>query len=458
MQYSNIPTKFLVPFAQNDSAKVEVPVTTATAGRASQSLGFPPITGQPPEAGGLPPQLEDFNGAINQIARVTWWAQLGGQWAFDSTFANDSNIGGYPSGAIVLSADRSGTWLSLDDNNTRNPDSDGTGWAPLSNYGVLVLSSVTGGTVTPIPYQAMRRRISISGALSSNLVVVLPNWVYSWDITNNTTGAFAVTVKTGAGAGVVIPQNGVPTPISGDGTNIVQTSSNIGPATTPTQAMQFGQAVGRLVASTLFTASGTWTANAATKSIRVRMVGGGGAGGSAFVNNNDFVSMGGGGGGGAFLEAYWTGGFGTTQPVTVGAGGTFSSLGGGNPGTASSFGSLATAPGGEGGQSNQVPATQAFGLAGQGSGGGLATTTGAAWATPSTGQAGRIGQSFGNIPIGGGGGSSPYGSGPQESFGTNGAIPVNGAGGGGASNGPNGAAVKTGGNGASGLVIIEEYA
>ncbi|WP_436632525.1 hypothetical protein, partial [Lactobacillus acidophilus] len=80
---TNQPAKFLVPFAQNDSSRVELPVTTSDATRASQSLGFPPATMQPPEAGGVPPQGEDFNGALNQIARIAWWMMLGGRFSFD---------------------------------------------------------------------------------------------------------------------------------------------------------------------------------------------------------------------------------------------------------------------------------------------------------------------------------------------------------------------------------------
>lgn len=458
MQSTNLPSKFLVPFATNDSARVEVPVTTSAVGRASQSLGFPPITGQPPEAGGQPPQLEDFNGALNQASRVAWWSMLGGLWAYDATFATDTNINGYPNGAVLASADRTSAWLSQTDNNTANPDTVGTNWAPAWAYGASALSGLTGGTMTLTPAQAMKRRVTLGGALTSNLVVVVPAWVYNWTFVNTTTGAFTVTVKTASGSGAVVPQNGAPTPLLGDGTNISAPANNVPAATTSTQAMQLGQATGRLVASTLYTANATWTPNALTKAIRVRMCGGGGAGGSAPVNGASTASTGGGGGAGSYLEAFFTSGIASPQAVAVGSGGTFNAGGTGGTGGTSSLGALATAPGGLGGVTGQTSTTTAFALYGGGGAGGLATVSGAVWSILNFGQAGGVGTIYSGAPVGGYGASGPFGSGPQTGTGTNGSAGSGyGAGGSGGSNGPSGAAVKTGGNGTGGCVIIEEY-
>lgn len=254
MQSTNLPSKYLVPFAANDSAKVELPVTTSTVGRASLSLGFPPITGQPPEAGGQPPQLEDFNGGINQISRVAWWAQLGGMWPFDATFAADANIAGYPQGAVLQSADNAGAWLSLAQNNTANPDVSGAGWVPGWAYGVTGLTGLTGGSLTVTPAQAMKRRITLAGTLTSNQTIILPAWLYDWTIFNNTSGAFSVTVKTPAGAGVILPQNGAPTAVYGDGTNIATSIPNV--PSPPVGSVRNGA---MLVAAASATA--TWTAD-----------------------------------------------------------------------------------------------------------------------------------------------------------------------------------------------------
>lgn len=244
MQIANIPPKYYVPFATNDAAKVAIPITTTDATRASLSLGFPPLTGQPPESGGVPPQLEDFNGAINQIAAVAWWLMAGGPFPFDSTFATSSYVTGYPHGAVVESADYQGAWLSTTDSNQNNPDTVGTGWVPAYAYGVTALTGQTGGTVTLTPLQAAKERITVAGALTSNLTIIVPTWLKRWRVTNNTTGAFSVTFAAAGGAGVLIPQDASPTWVTGDGTNITQSPENVAPATAPTHALQQQQAFG----------------------------------------------------------------------------------------------------------------------------------------------------------------------------------------------------------------------
>ena len=260
---TNQPAKFLVPFAQNDSSRVELPVTTSDATRASQSLGFPPATMQPPEAGGVPPQGEDFNGALNQVARIAWWMMLGGGFAFDNAFATATQIGGYPKGAVLQSADFLGNWISAADNNAVNPDTStdpaGGGYVPGYQYGVTALSGLTGGTVTLTNAQAAKNVITVAGALTGALTLVVPTWLKGWTVTNNTTGAFATVIKTAAGTGITIPQNGAPTDVTGDGTNIVQPARNISAAVQPTQAMQLQQQ-GNSNGFTTYTGNQTLTA------------------------------------------------------------------------------------------------------------------------------------------------------------------------------------------------------
>lgn len=259
MQISNTPLKWTLPFAANDGAKVEIPATTADPTRFSLSLGSPPLTGQPPETGGVPPQLEDFNGAMNQISRISWWAMGGGPFPFDATWASNANVNGYPQGAKIRTADYQGDWISTVDNNTTNPDTVGTGWVPGYNYGTTALTGQTGGTTTLTPAQAVKRTLSIAGALTSNLTVILPTWLQEWTVTNTTTGAFTVTVKTAAGSGVVIPQDSSPTRVRGDGTNITQLAENIAAATAATHPMQLQQQ-GNSNAFTTYTTNQTLTA------------------------------------------------------------------------------------------------------------------------------------------------------------------------------------------------------
>jgi len=220
MQIANTPLKWTLPFANGDTGKVEVPVTTTDPSRASLTLGFPPLTMQPIEAGGVPPQGEDFNGAMNQVARIVWWVMAGGRFPFDAAFAGDANVNGYPKGAVLPTTDLQGAWVSLVDNNTVDPNTSTTGWAPAFSYGGLALTGQTGGTTTLTPGQAMKKNMVISGALTSNLTIIVPQWAYNWTATNNTTGAFTVTVKTSIGAGALVPQNSVPTSLTCDGTTV----------------------------------------------------------------------------------------------------------------------------------------------------------------------------------------------------------------------------------------------
>jgi hypothetical protein len=264
MQQSNAPSKIYVPFAQNDSSKVNVPVTTTDATRASQSLGFPPLTGQPPESGGVPPQLEDFNGAINQIASIAWWVMGGNFYQYDATFAASSYIGGYANGAKLLRLDNTGDWLNTVDNNVTNPDAtDGTAanWTPGYTYGAASIS-VSSTAITVRPVQAAKKILILTGTLSANTTVTLPAWVYEWTIINNTAMVtFTLLLNTATGTGVYL-QAGVQS-VRGDGTNIVQDAKSTAPATTPTQYPQAQQ----VTSGALWTATAGGTANALTASL-----------------------------------------------------------------------------------------------------------------------------------------------------------------------------------------------
>lgn len=129
MQISSIPTKFPTVFAASAAAGYirSIPVTTATNGQASLTLGFPPACFTPEAAGGVPPFGQDFNGILNQITAWIQWQNAGALVTYDATFSGE--IGGYPQGAILTSAANSAAWwVSSVDNNTTNPDAGGAGW------------------------------------------------------------------------------------------------------------------------------------------------------------------------------------------------------------------------------------------------------------------------------------------------------------------------------------------
>lgn len=137
MQSTDKPSKFSIPFA-NSGTKNTIPTASqigVTAGAASLTDGFPPITFTPVAAGGVPPSGADFNGILNQATAAARWAQAGGGYPWDSAFS--TAIGGYPKGAYVLRSDGNGYWLNTVENNTTNPDSGGAGWSPDSSAGLF---------------------------------------------------------------------------------------------------------------------------------------------------------------------------------------------------------------------------------------------------------------------------------------------------------------------------------
>lgn len=250
MQQSNRPPKFLAPFAQGDTGRTEVPLTSPDSTRASQTLGFPPLTGTPPEAGGVPPQREDMNGALNQATRLPWWLALGGRYPYDAAFANDAVINGYPQFAVLPATASAGEWYSLTDNNLTDPEAGGN-WVPGYHYGATVLAAQTGGGVTLTQDQAAKRLLIIEGTLTANLTITVPAWVYAWDVINNTGGAYTVALKYPTSGSVTIAQTGAAVRVVGDGTALQVATQIVPPATTSAAGIQRNATNGEAAAGTL---------------------------------------------------------------------------------------------------------------------------------------------------------------------------------------------------------------
>lgn len=216
-----LPRAFAID-AADPTFRNTIPDTTATPGRASFELGFPPLTMTPVIAGGVPPFGQDVNGILYMLSTHAF-AQQAGQaplWSSDIATA----IAGYALGTVLGSTDGSTLWFNIVAGNMTDPDSGGSaGWVPLKSYGITTVSGVTGGAVTLTPAQAKASVLRITGALVANAAIVVPNWVaQQWLIANATTGAFTLTVRTAAGTGVVVPQGDFSEPVGvyGDGVNI----------------------------------------------------------------------------------------------------------------------------------------------------------------------------------------------------------------------------------------------
>ena len=232
MQLSNAPGKLLLPFA-NSGAKNTIPTASQigiTPGAASLTDGFPPLTRTPLAAGGVPPSGLDMNGILFELSAILRWANAGGGYAFDGTFAADSNVGGYPKGARVMRSDGRGYWFNTTDNNTTDPENvtagvaAAAGWVPDYTNGVTAVT-MTSANVTLTPAQYGKPIIVISGTLTANLNLIFPNIAEEWTVINSTTGAFTITCKTAAGTGVVVNTAAL---LVGDGTNIASAIGDAG--------------------------------------------------------------------------------------------------------------------------------------------------------------------------------------------------------------------------------------
>ena len=148
MLSSSTPSKLPLPFAGGGSAlKNTIPEASQisiTAGAASLTDGFPPLTMTPIAGGGVPPFGQDMNGILYAISSIARWMNAGGSYAFDSTFANDANVNGYPNGAVIKRSDNTGFWLSTADNNTFNPDISSSFTATISTTNMTVTAMLSG--------------------------------------------------------------------------------------------------------------------------------------------------------------------------------------------------------------------------------------------------------------------------------------------------------------------------
>lgn len=241
MQQSNAPSKLVLAFASAGS-KNTIPVASQIGivpGAASLTDGFPPLTRTPLAAGGVPPSGLDMNGILYTHSAIVRWLNAGGGFAYDSAFASDANVGGYPKGAQLLRSDGAGYWLNLTDNNTTDPESAGAaaaGWVPGVTNGVATVAMAS-SNVTLTPLQYGKPVITLTGTITTNLNLIFPAIAASWTVINNTTGAFTITAKTASGTGVAVTGT---TQIVGDGTNITKptaaTAAQIAPVSSSVSA------------------------------------------------------------------------------------------------------------------------------------------------------------------------------------------------------------------------------
>lgn len=425
MNSSDSPSKIIKAFGLN-GLKNTIPVDSSTStdnnGIATFDKGFPPITMQPLSAGGIPPSGKDMNGVLYSVTMQQQWQNAGMGYVFDPGYA--LNISGYPQGATIPSSDYSGFWINTTNGNTNSPEGTTalpTGWVPGNHYGNSAVSIST-GNVNVSDIQAAKDRIILSGTLTGNRILYLPQWVKDWAIENNCSGSgFSVIISTRAAGTTVQSIPGTIINIHCDGTNITN----------------YTDPRGRVI----FLATGAFVSPPGVTRVKVTVTAGGGSGsGCRGTSTSQTISGSGGGAGGTAIS--WVNVVpGVSYPVVVGSGGiAVTGAINGNSGASSSFNGTVLALGGFGGT-----AGGGGGNGGNGSGSDIVIS----------GGDGSDGQS-GDFIFAGNGGSSYWGGGSRAGNGGPGRSALAyGSGGGGVYDRSMTGNALTSGSGAQGVVVIE---
>lgn len=443
MQYSDLPTRISVPFAES-GPKNTIPVpsqVSITPGAASFTTGFPPLTMTPIAAGGIPPFGQDMNGILFDESSWTRWVSAGGMVQYDAAFS--TAIGGYPKGAVLKAASDSGAWMSTVENNSSDPDAGGAGWASIVPRAAALTASAT---LTPQQAGVVSIAITANGTFTLPLANAADGLPISFTFVRTDTTAFTATIQR-AGADTI---EGLTSLSLAVGERLTLISDGV-------SAWRIAAGVaGRLLNVQVFAASGTYTPTPGTGSVVVEVQGGGGAGGGTTLPTVGNVSLGAPGGAGAYGRGRFTAvQIGASLPVTVGAGGVATAATAGPNGGTSSFGALLSAPGGVGGGmlNNQAPPTI------NGNGTSSAAAAGAN-IDSAKGSVGSVTLALSATAVQGGpGGFSRFGAGAGgPGLNVNGMhAETAGSGGSGCAINNAGGGSYRGGNGAAGQVIVWEY-
>jgi hypothetical protein len=236
MQDTDIPYKFSTVWGASAGSGYLTAVIppTAVGGAASQVLGFPPITATAPGAGGIPPDIADFNGVLNYLSAWSQWAQAGGPIYYDAAFS--TAIGGYPKGAVLAKAATLGQfWISTVDNNMSDPDTGGSNWNNLLPYAAINgdASQVfnVANAITSTEAIALGQITAAFGASGKLVIPSYPNnIVVIWDTQVGPFGtspdvSFTLTFPFGGfpmACNIVIPAPYNPTQITGLGQSMLE--------------------------------------------------------------------------------------------------------------------------------------------------------------------------------------------------------------------------------------------
>lgn len=212
--------------------------TSAASASALAGAGLKAITTTLNQA--APTTLLSANYTLTSVdrARVLVWnggagtftmpsaAAAGNDWFFDARNSGSGGLTIAPSGGELINGQAS---LVFNPGDSARIITDGSnfytiGYGQSSTFAFDYVSiSLTG---QPSPYTLSGTNLNriayqFSGVLTANMEIIVPNTIQQYWIRNNTTGSYTLTVKTAAGTGVIVVQNGASI-LYCDGTNVVQ--------------------------------------------------------------------------------------------------------------------------------------------------------------------------------------------------------------------------------------------
>lgn len=168
-------------------------------------------------------EMINWTGATGVIS-ITAAATLGNDWFCYIRNSGSSDITINPNASETINGD---TTIAVSPGNSCMVISDGVAFFTVglsspstSNFNYTSINVAGTGNYTLSVIQQNKIAYNFTGVLTGNRNIIVPTTVQQYWVTNATTGAFTLTVKTAAGTGIVVPQ-GQALILYCDGTNVV---------------------------------------------------------------------------------------------------------------------------------------------------------------------------------------------------------------------------------------------
>jgi hypothetical protein len=204
--------------------------------------------------------LSNAGGTLSGALTLSSGGTLSGTLTNNGTISGGTLTGSTLAGSIAITGTATAATQAAADNSTKLAT---TAYVYQANAGVATVATTGGGTTLTAAQYGVPL-ILVTGALTSAATLVMPN-NGGWIISNRTSGAFSLTVKTASGTGVTIAQ-GYSQTVVADGTNVVMSVTDFTGATlqgniTNSGTINGGTLGGTVTAAGTLNISGTATAN-----------------------------------------------------------------------------------------------------------------------------------------------------------------------------------------------------